>query len=212
MKIRNSLMLSMGFILILGLAGCAHYKAQPLNKLGRDFLLKKEEQFISFAYRIFNKRDCKRYLDRDVISKGYQPVHITFTNNSNRHLNFSITMFSLPCVNSEEVAEKVFTSTTGRAVGYGVGALFIWPLAISAIVDGVGSSQANEKLDVDFHQKTLRDRIVKPFSVINGLIFVPVRDFDPEFSFTIVDPENREEFVLSTTSTKVEIQNQFIKK
>lgn len=211
MKKINGIVLSISFITLLGLAGCAHYNAQPLNQIKKESLLNKKEQFISFTYHIFTKNDCKKYLDRNVINKGYQPVQITFTNNSNRFLDFSTTRFSLPCVNYEEVTQKVFTSTTKRVTNYGVASLFIWPLIIPAIVDGVGSSQANEKLDRDFHQKTLQNQIVKPFSIINGLIFVPTEHFDKKFTFMVLDTENHEKFVFSTTSPQLKIKNQFIK-
>ena len=38
---------------------------------------------ICCEYKIFNKADCKKYLGRgQVLSKGYQPIQIKLTNNS----------------------------------------------------------------------------------------------------------------------------------
>ena len=203
MKLKDCTILGASLVVLLGLSGCAHYGARPLNRLSGGVLSNKKEQFVSFKHRVFSKRDCKKYLDRNVISKGYQPVNIELTNNSNRCLDISTKRFSFPCVPAEEVASKVHTSTTNRAVGYGVAGLFVWPLLIPAVVDGVGSSNANKQLDEDFAQKELRDQIVGPYSRINALIFVPKEDFDKHFSFTVVDRQNGEKFVLSPGSPRL---------
>lgn len=194
---KNTSLFFIAFIALLGLSGCARYKAQPLNRLATGLGQNSKEQTISFAYRVFSQSDCKKYLDRDVLAKGYQPIHITLSNNTNRYLYVSTTGFSLPCVMAEEVAQKVHTSTSKRAVSYGVAGLFIWPFLIPAVVDGVGSSQANQQLDLDFGQKTIRDQTVSPYSTINGLIFVPCAYFHEDFTFTVIDSENQERFVLT---------------
>ena len=90
--------------------------------------------------KAFSREDCERYLDRDVISEGYQPVQISILNNTDRKYYFSTGKISVPVAQPQEVAQTVHTSTVGRAVGYGVGALIVWPLLIPAIVDGIGSS------------------------------------------------------------------------
>lgn len=202
---KNNKLLATSFIIILGLSGCAGYKARSLNRLTPVASPYLKERSVSFAYRVFTKHDCKKYLDRDVLKRGYQPIHITITNNTNRHLCISTKSFSLPCVSAEEVAQKVHTSTAGRAAGYGVAGLFLWPLLIPAVVDGVGSSQANEQLDLDFDQKAICDQTLSPFSTINGLIFVPVEYFSDNFTFTFTDPENKQQFVLGTHKSKIQL-------
>lgn len=163
--------ISLGFIILAGLSGCAHYGAKPLKPLIRNSK-QTEEQLISFDYEVFNVDDCIKYLDRDVIAKGYQPIQITLANNTNHYMSLSTNNVGIPCLSSQEVAQKVHANTTGRAVGYGVGSLFCWPLLVPAIVDGVGSSKSNKQLDADFSRKALRSQVIKPHTVINGLIFV----------------------------------------
>jgi hypothetical protein len=185
-------------IALLGLSGCAHYRAKSLNRLTTGIEPQNKKSVISFAYQVFDTDDCLYYLDRDVIAKGYQPVHITFTNNTSHHLNFSTEMFSFPCASIGEVAADAHTNTTARAVGYGVGGIFIWPLLIPAIVDSMGSAKANKKLNADFSRKGLRSQLVPPSSSINGLIFVPVESFDSNFSFVVTDMKNNQRYELST--------------
>ena len=187
----------LGIIGICFLSGCAHYKTQPLNQLTTRSS-KKNTQSICFANDILTKNDCKKYLDRNVIRKGYQPVQITVTNNTNRCLKLSKANISLPQTPALEIVKKVHTSTVTRATSYGIASLILWPMVIPAIVDGVGSSQANQKLDQDFAKKELADQVISPFNTINGLIFVPVEKFDSKFSITLIDAQTNERFTLTT--------------
>ena len=182
------------------LSGCAHYSSRPLNRLVTSVPLSSKEKSVSFAYHVFSSGDCKRHLDRNVLSKGYQPVHITLANNTNRCISFSLSNFNFPCVSADEVAKKVHTSTAARATAYGVASLFIWPFAIPAVVDGIGSHNANKKLNADFDRKALRDEVIQPFSSINGLIFVAQEHFHPDFTIRLRDARTNEEFLLSPAS------------
>lgn len=171
------------------LSGCASYNAFPLETPIIQSCSQKNEDILISATP-FNKADCKRYLDRDVLSKGYQPVQLFIQNASDKNYAFSLQRISLSCARPEEVADKVHTDTAGRAAGYGAGAIFLWPLAIPAIVDGVKSSNANEALDNDFSAKTARDQIIPPHSYFNKLIFVPVKEYQSAFTITLMDQES----------------------
>jgi hypothetical protein len=194
-----------GSLLLLSLVflcGCASYKATPLNTLSSDIIQTFPAQGnVTITAKAFNKADCKKYLDRDVISKGYQPVQLYIQNGSEKPYLFSLNRISLSCARPEEVAEKVHTSTAGRATGYGAAAVLTCGLfAIPAIVDGVKSSQANEALDNDFSAKTARDQVIHAHSHFNKIIFVPVNEFQSPFTVTLVDqktnqPKNHEVFV-----------------
>lgn len=206
MKFKNKIIAFIGIIALLGLSGCARYRGRPLNRLAVDVLPNSKEQFIAFDYQVFDKSDCLTYLDRDVICKGYQPVQIAFVNNSKRSFGISNESFSFICVPSEEVARTVHTSTVKRVVGYGVAGLFIWPLLIPAVVDGVGSSEANQQLDTDFAQKSLRHQTVKPYAMTNSLVFALTSDFDENFTLTVTDKETREHFVLTPDQPRLNLK------
>lgn len=185
------------------LTGCARYNAKALSNLSPDLIIKTTSKSggIGVAAKSFTKADCKRYLDRDVISKGYQPVQLFLQNNTEKSFSFSLNRISLPYATPEEVADQVHTSTVGRTVGYGIGALIIWPLAIPAVVDGVMSSQANESLDNDFYSKSAKDQIVNPHSYINTLIFVPISSYTSNFSIILIDQETNEPVLLSVSAS-----------
>jgi hypothetical protein len=178
-------------------AFAVNYKAKPLDQLA---IVTDTAQCISFNHRIFNQNDCKRYLGRDkVLSRGYQPIQIAFTNNSNKHLMLSLSNFSVPCIPADIVAENLYFNTVNRVVGWSLGALFFWPLIIPAIIEGVESPKANNNLEKDYYSKALTNQIVKPYSSVEGLIFVPVNSYYRDFSYSVTDSKNNQKFLLTTS-------------
>lgn len=191
------------------LSGCASYRVRPLPELSisgahSPFV---HNNAVNFAYRVFDRSDCKKYLDRDVISKGYQPIHLTIVNSSNRSVAFSRRNLSLETVDSYVVADTVQTNTVGRVVGYGAAALIMWPFVIPAIVDGVGSAKANERLAMDFLGKSLQDQVIEPNESINGLVFVPIELFKSSFKVTLSDIETSKRIVLASGQHNSAVQS-----
>ncbi len=197
------ILLSLSFVALFALTGCAHYSARPLYRISTA--VPREQNYLSLACHIFSQSDCKHYLDRDVIAKGYQPIHITLTNNSNRSISFALANVSLPCASAEEIAQMVHTSTIKRAASYGIAGFFIWPFLIPAAFDSMCSLRANKRLDVDFARKALRDQIVHPFSTIHGLLFIPVEQFNLDFNITVHDLEHSQRFVLTPTNSYIQV-------
>ena len=183
---------------LLLLSGCASYHANSLNNLSSAITSQachSKINDIAIAAKAFDKMDCKRYLDRDVLRKGYQPVQLYIQNNSDRSYVLSLNRLSLPYAGPEEVARTVHTSTVGRVLGYGIpGIILAWPLVIPAVVDGIKSSDANEALDMDFYIKTAKeDQIIAPHSHFNKLIFVDACEYQSNFTLTLIDQESKKE-------------------
>ncbi len=190
----------MSFLVIAALlAGCASYESEPLSNLMIETPAVKEDVVV--VAKSFDRADCQRYLDRDVIEEGYQPVQLFIQNNTDKNYTFSLNRMTIPCARSEEVANKVHTSTVGRAVGYGAAALVLWPFAIPAIVDGMKSAKANKNLDIDFSSKTARDQTIAPRSHYNKLIFVPRNEYQSNFSVTLIDQETAEPKTLTVSAS-----------
>lgn len=190
-------------IFMIHLAGCASYNASALAHSYGDPIMSSslQETDILVTAIAFTRCDCKQYLDRDVISKGYQPVQVFIQNNTNKTFIFSLNRISLPYASPEEVARTVYTSTIGRAAGYGAASLLLWPFIIPAIVDGVKSAQANDSLDHDFLSKTAKDQLLHPHSHINTLIFVPIRGYSNHFTITLLNYETRNPMLLNVCAS-----------
>lgn len=189
------------------LPGCAKYRASSLRNLSSfPSSTSQGQEEISFKYRIFDVKDCIKYLGRNVIKKGYQPVQLTIYNNT--PIAWSLLSCSIECIPGEEVAESVHLSSINRAVGYGLAGFFIsWPFGIAAAVDSTKAKKANRKLDRDFARKALRCQHIAPHSSTNGLIFInPDECFEHNFSFTMTDTKTDQRVTLSCSNPAVTIK------
>jgi hypothetical protein len=183
------------FFVFVSFYGCASYKPTPLPNLQPDFAPYSESiEDVTLACKALSEEECKKYFDRDIIDKGFQPVQMTIVNDTDDAILFHPDGVSLPVCPPEEVAKKCHTSTAGRATAYGVGALFLWPLAVPAIVDGVKSHEANKELDRDFGEKNIEQMVINPHTTHNGVIFVSNDDYQESFTVKLVNKETRQKY------------------
>lgn len=201
MKTKKIIFSTLAVLLLL--SSCATYRASTLFNPSPDLIeLATKKEDISIVSKTFDQNDCKRFLDRDVLAEGYQPIQLYIQNDSDKNYVFSLNRISLSIARPEEVAEKVHTSTLGRAVGYGAGSLIFWPLAIPAIVDGFMSSNANAALDNDFFAKTARDQVIFSHSKFNAIIFVPIQEYQNSYTITLIDHDSKETKVFNVRSNE----------
>lgn len=199
------LLLNLGITMPHSIMGIAKYKAIPLNYLvSPEFNTK--QRFLSFEYNIFTAKDCQKFLGRKkIIKKGYQPIQIHISNNSDRPLSFSLSTFSLPTTSYSAIADAVHFDTTKRILGWGIPGLLLPPLLIPAFMETIESPNANEQQLIDYANKALHTTIIKPYTTLNGLVFVAKEQFDPKFSLTLIDQLTGEQFTLSTKSTFIKV-------
>ena len=171
--------------------GCARYHATALSSVCPDAIhTTAPSDGLIVAAKAFSKADCKRYLDRDLISKGFQPIQLYIENVSDKTYLFSTSRVNLPLCPPEEVAKKAHTSTLARIGGYGAAAIFASPLfVIPAVIDGLGSSRANSVLDHDFAEKSAKDQLIPPYTHKNMLLFIPIDSTQDSFVVTLLDEE-----------------------
>ena len=106
-----NLLLMFSFSNIMSL-GFTRYKTSALDINIVDKKLETKNPNICCEYKIFNKADCKKYLGRDqVLSKGYQPIQIKLTNNSDKPFRFSLNSFNLSCIPFYNFIEHVEFNT-----------------------------------------------------------------------------------------------------
>lgn len=101
-------------------------------------------------------------------------------------------MLSKQTAPAEEVAKECGFSTVGRATAYGVAGLFIWPLLIPAVVDGVGSSQANVKMEDDYMYKENKDDRIQPNGLLNGVVFLDKMKDGETLDIRLTNVDNNE--------------------
>ena len=92
--------------------GFTRYKTSALDINIVDKKLETKNPNICCEYKIFNKADCNKYLGKDqVLSKGYQPIQIKLTNNSDKPFRFSLNSFNLSCIPFYNFIEDVEFNT-----------------------------------------------------------------------------------------------------
>ncbi len=203
----RKILISLGIGISILLTGCASYQANSLSALNPEYVRTYEEvEGISIGCKAYTVEDCYNYLDRDVIAKGYQPVQLTFHNQSDTSYLFSTKGISLTCSNPEEVARTVHTSTAGRVTGYTLGGILFlpvtFPLFIPAVVDGIKSSNANGALDTDFSVKAKDSFEIRPNSYSTTLVFVPKAHYTPIFELSLSDQKTGESKVVALSAAQ----------
>lgn len=180
------------FLFLVLLTGCATYNPSVLCDLPQDVIKKgTTKEGVTIAASALTQREVKRFLDRDVLVKGYQPVQLYIENDSSKGYLFSTSRVGLSLAPSEEVAEKVHTSTLGRVAGYGALSIVAAPIfLIPAAVDGYKSLKANDQLDEDFARKAAKDQRILPHSHVNMLLFVPMDLYRSTFTLTLLDEKS----------------------
>jgi hypothetical protein len=68
----------------------------------------------------------------------------------------------------------------------------ITPLAL----DCFKSPKANKLLSDDYASKAIIDQIIQPRSAVNGVVFVPKKHFESDFSLILNDVASNEQFKL----------------
>lgn len=191
-KIRNkALILTLANCVLL--TSCASYKASSLDQLSAVITQDKNStNDISIAIKSFDQQDCHKYLDRNVIKQGFQPIQIRIENNSDKNYIFSTSRLNPTPAKVEEVAKTVHTSTGMRVAAYGAGSLILFPLIIPAIVDGIKSAEANTQLDNDFIAKSAKDTIIHSYSSIDTLLFIPKTRLQEKLSITLIEQKTNE--------------------
>lgn len=152
--------------------GCASYHARRLPSFDvSTFSNAQDQEGLKVAAKFLDARESKQIFGVKKVYEKFQPVYIAIDNRTKSAYEFKKSQLNIHSAPAEEVAHECGFSTTGRAVGYGVAGLFIWPLLIPTVVDGVGSSQANQKMSDDFMYKEIRDDRIQPNGLLNGVVF-----------------------------------------
>jgi len=163
------------------------YKTSPFDssELEAEGFFEGEEKGIALSYKVYNAEDSKKYLGRDLLSRGYQPIQITIQNNSAKTFDLSEKGVSLESVAPNKVVRSVMKSSIARSVGFKVAGLFFWPLTIPGTIDGIKTIHGHTKLRRDFNAKVIKEETIAPFTTLYRIVFVPKDKYQENFSVTL---------------------------
>lgn len=203
--------------LLILLSGCGKQKTRSLDQLPKTNRFISKDASIQGSYTVLDGKACKAYLGTDVREKGYQPIYVSITNNSEQTCYFSRKNIDLETVPAHVIAKQTETRTAARAWGYGylvystlaapaalgmlIGALtpgagpIVIPLAIpgfvaattALIVSTKNSVSHNRENKIFFDTHSLKSEYLAPQTTISGLIFVRNEDFRPTFEIALTN-------------------------
>jgi hypothetical protein len=154
------------------LSSCASYSGGRLPSIDvESFANNLDQDGLKVGVQFYDAQESKKLFGIGCVADNYQTVYIVIDNRSNNSYDFKKRTINKTSAPAEEVADKCKFNTAGRAAGYGVAGLIIWPLLIPAVVDGTGSAKANDRMEDDFMYKEIKDGRVAPNGVLNGIVF-----------------------------------------
>lgn len=179
--------------LIMLISGCASYRSARLPSSDPEsFNTYQNQDNLKVVAKFFDSRESKKTFGVGKVFDKYQPVYIAIDNRTKSAYEFKKRMLNIQCVPAEEVAKTCGFSTVGRATTYGVVGLFIWPLLIPAVVDGVGSAQANDRMEDDYMYKEIKDDRIQPNGLLNGVIFLDKMKEGEALDIRLTNVDNNE--------------------
>lgn len=180
-------------LLLFTLPQCAKYKPSPLPYPTGHTQEVDEVQVVS---RQISDAELSACFDTKEAQIKYSAVQIYIKNNRKKPVVLSANKIGMPIESSKIIAKKIHRNTVGRAGGYGLGALFLWPLIIPAAVDGAKSETSNRKIDMDMKVKVLGQNetvVIQPNNAVNKVFFVPKESTRSEFSLSLVEQDSLKE-------------------
>ncbi|MBM3191455.1 MAG: hypothetical protein FJZ63_02210 [Chlamydiae bacterium] len=208
---------------ILGLTGCTkvHYEGQPLTSLRGSPRI---EQKAVVLYKPLSERESLKYFDRDWLAKGIQPIQIAIENVSLDPLQFHKEGLSLSILSDEMVKTLAHRYSKLKATTIGTPSAALLALGIVGVLAapatfglalalpiGVGTAgvhtassilKAEAKLDQDYNAKFLRDAVIAPRGMLEGVIFVPRQDFHEPFTVKVTDTKTGKTLVVESKRYK----------
>lgn len=162
------------FVILLAgmLSGCIKQRVRSLPKISIEEITQGSNEPLVCAAHVFNTRDCKNYLGKNVLDNGYQPIRLVIANRSQTAYRFSLDSSGLDYVPVAQVVEDCNLHISTTALGYGVvGAL--GAAAASAVLTGiicVGSFGSMGVGFIPFFAAQLFPLIALPVVAISTLI------------------------------------------
>lgn len=107
MKIKTILgLLFLAFV--LGSAGCARFRPKKLD--AQSVILQQKDNVFVGAKKL-SEQECRQLLDRRIIKRGYQPIHLVVHNQSEYHYALDASRIRLALEDKKAVAKKMHRKT-----------------------------------------------------------------------------------------------------
>lgn len=185
LKNKQRFILFLGLILILILPNCAKYKSTKLNPPQAPTY---EKSDLVVSKKILTETEAQNIFGgRKLWDRGYVPIQVYVRNKSNKTYYLNPNDIEIPLESSSHVARKLH-----RNVGWKSAKYFLIGGPLWAAIEGYSSYEANDAINEDFNEKTVRlDRTLKvrPYGIVNKVMFVSKDNFVDNFKMSLIDPK-----------------------
>ena len=162
---------------------------QPSSTI-KEFLA--EENHVKLSIKALDAEESKRYLKKDLLDMGYQPVQLTVENGSSDPYLFSQGSVGLPTVEGSQIAKTILKASIPRSIAFKIAGFFFWPISIPSTIDGILTNKSYRKLKKQLSSKSVRTEVVAPYSSVHRVFFVLEEDYQSSFDVTLENQETLE--------------------
>lgn len=187
MKIKNIILLTS--VLFFTLSSFRNYHFSPLEEIiERVIPFAKESKGIYVAYKVYDENDSKKFLDNELISRGYLPIQFMIQNNTRLTYKVSLDSLSLPAEEGSSAALAVTLSDSlPRSIIFRIAGFLFFPFMIPGIIDGIVTLNTYHELKLDYIAKSLKEEgeYILPYSTVHRIAFVKEDNFRENFTFSL---------------------------
>lgn len=137
--------------------------------------------------KAYTSEESKKYLKKDLLKYGIQPVQITIQNNSREEFSLSNGSVDLPTAEPSSIAKKVMISALPRGIILRVASIFFWPVMIPSTIDSVITIKSYKIIKNDLTAKSVKKEVIAPYSIYNRIVFVPMKEYKESFDINLIE-------------------------
>ncbi len=155
----------------------------------------KENEGINVSYRVYSPRESRAFLNRDLLSKGVQPIQVSIQNNSNSSYIIKADQINLETTTPNSVAWKYSLDALPRKIAYKIATIFFFPFVIPDTIDSIVSAMRHQEIKKSLEAKVIKDEeeIVLPYSSLSRVVLVSNENFGGNFSIDLIDEKGNVE-------------------
>jgi len=151
-----------------------------------------KEKGVHIAAKAYNSEECSQYLDRNLISKGYQPIQITIQNNTSKKYFLSSHGLDTPIKTPHQVASHISASAIPKSIALKVAGFVFWPLMIPSAIDSIFTIKSHLNMKHDYYAKSIKpeEETLIPYSTVHRIVFVEQEKYQETFTLYLKEEKN----------------------
>jgi hypothetical protein len=172
----------------------------PLPIAASFVLSKDNEGEVYVEAKALNLEETRDYVNRDLLSRGYQPILLQIDNTSPFSYEIKKSQVDMQMANAKKIVQEIGRSSLPRTIAYKILGFFFWPFMIPGTIDSARAWNKEYTLQKELNAKTLKEEgeIIPAYSSMSRLLYIPKEEIKETFhlSLTNLDEHLVEDFFL----------------